>query len=132
MGEEKGLHVLNDRNFGSGFNVRQKILLLLIGVLLWGNGFSGCHGGKTDSRPAKAVSFRGENTKVSEFLNVVSHQTGMEFVFNDSLIQDQTISCQFSEASLNEVLELLKDSLHIQVDLFNDRIAILKTIEPAG
>ncbi|GAB4340834.1 MAG: hypothetical protein Kow0037_26990 [Calditrichia bacterium] len=99
----------------------------LIVSLVWINGYiAGCQFGRADAENIKTVSFSGENVKVSEFLKTVSSQTGIDFVFNDSLVLDKTISCNLKNENLTNVIKMFEDSLKVQAEFFNERMVILK------
>lgn len=59
-----------------------------------------------------------------EVLDEIRRQTGVEFIYNDNLIDELKVSCEFRSASLGIILENILNN-HIGYHEFSDRTIVL-------
>lgn len=101
-------------------NVFKHIVLCILFLLLTGAAYS-----QELSQDKIHVTLTLKNTPLREAIKQINKQTGIQFVYNDALVANKTVSCDCANVTLRIALYELLKNIDVRYEFVNDRQIVL-------
>lgn len=100
------------------FNARLTFLISILSIVLSGNYLS-------QSSSGKNISLICNNEPLRTVLDEIRIQTGVNFIYQDNLIDNKKITCRINDSQVNDAVRSVLSGLNIAFKKFGDKAYVL-------